>query len=367
LNRLLVIGAGATIEECIRSGNFPNDPQKLFPTTKNFCNKFFNPLSSSLLAATASYLDAHGIPFETKLLNIKDGNRIPFDISILNINDGDKISDEDLEKCPIGVFKRMESQNPEIFNIEKLSEFAWGIVGSDQAFWRDFVKSGIYDNLMWLFLYQFGSGKGNPMLAGTKVAAQLRPNDLVINLNYDIAFDLALKQIGKDICYAPQKRNNNILVIKPHGSINCYINHKNGNYYFTEPDKIAGSVSIDRGDDGIFDPFGSLFPPRLNKNYKMHPMAKAILETAQPYNVHIVTFWGVGLTESDIDLLSIYKKATKKAQTIEFINPDKRAYQKAMKLLKKEIEWFSNLDQWVSKYENTTTKTSSDNKSQPNH
>lgn len=31
------------------------------------------------------------------------------------------------------------------------------------------------------------------MLAGTKVASQLDNSDVAINLNYDIAFDLALK------------------------------------------------------------------------------------------------------------------------------------------------------------------------------
>lgn len=188
------------------------------------------------------------------------------------------------------------------------------------------------------------------MFAGTKVAEQLKSDDVVINLNYDIAFDLALKQAGKVICYAPHFEKNTIHLIKPHGSINLYINYKNKNWFFTEPDQTAGSVSIDRGDEGIFDPFGGIIPPRLNKNYKLHPMAKAILDTVRTYNPRVLTFWGIGLTESDIDLLSIYREAAKNAEAIEFINPDKSACRKTILLLEKEIKRFEKLDDWLSQF-----------------
>lgn len=202
MDRLLVVGAGATIEECIRSGNLPKDPQYLFPSIKNFCAKFFQPMSSSLFYATASYLIANGIPFDKKLLNMPDGGKLPHNMQILNIKDGDKVTDEDLANGPVGTFIKMEKANPSLYNIEKLCEFAWNSIDADEAYWRDFVYSGIFDKLQWLFYYQFGSGLGKPMLAGTKVASQLDNYDVVINLNYDIAFDLALKQIGKNICYA---------------------------------------------------------------------------------------------------------------------------------------------------------------------
>jgi hypothetical protein len=49
---------------------------------------------------------------------------------------------------------------------------------------------------------QFGLGEGVPMNAGRKVAGFLSSGDAVLNLNYDVAFDLALKQASKTIVYA---------------------------------------------------------------------------------------------------------------------------------------------------------------------
>ncbi len=182
MDRLLVVGAGATIEECFRSGNLPSDPKYLFPSIKNFCSKFFQPMSSSLFYATASYLIANGISFDRKFLNMPDG-KLPHDMRILNIKDGNKVIDEDLANGPVGIFIKMEKENPSLYNIERLCEFAWNSVENDEAFWRDFVYSGIYDKLQWLFYYQFGSGLGRPMLAGRRVASQLENYDVVINLN----------------------------------------------------------------------------------------------------------------------------------------------------------------------------------------
>ena len=351
MDRLLVVGAGATIEECIRSGNLPNDPKSLFPSIKNFCAKFFQPMSSSLFYATASYLIANEIPFDKKFLNMPlDGEKLSHSMQILNIKDGDKVTDEDLANGPIGTFVKMEKENPRIYNIERLCEFAWNSVGADNAFWRDFVYSGIYDKLQWLFYYQFGSGLGKPMLAGTKVANQLDNYDGVINLNYDIAFDLALKQAGKNICYAPHFKENAIYVLKPHGSINLYMNYKTKKWFFAEPDKVAGSVSLDLGNEGIFDPFESIIPPRLNKNYKLHPMAKAILHSIRTYKSNKLTFWGIGLTESDVDLLEIYREASSTAKVVEFINPDESACAKASSLLDREVKWFASLGEWLEQF-----------------
>jgi hypothetical protein len=188
------------------------------------------------------------------------------------------------------------------------------------------------------------------MLAGAKVANQLDNYDVVLNLNYDIAFDLALKQRGKKICYAPHFIENAIYLLKPHGSINLYINHKSKKWFFSEPDKVAGSVSLDCGDEGIFDPFGSIIPPRLNKNYKLHPMAQAILYTIRTYKANKLTFWGIGLAESDVDLLEIYNEASSTAKVVEFINPDQSACTKASSLLGREVKWFSSLGKWLEQF-----------------
>jgi hypothetical protein len=147
LDRLLVVGAGATIEECMISGKLPKDPQFLFPSIKNFCARFFQPMSSSLFYATASYLISNGIPFDKKFLNMPDDGKLPHDMEILNIKDGDRVTDEDFANGPVGTFIRMEKENPGVYNIERLCEFAWNALGDDEMFWRDFVYSGIFDKL----------------------------------------------------------------------------------------------------------------------------------------------------------------------------------------------------------------------------
>ncbi len=156
--------------------------------------------------------------------------------------------------------------------------------------------------------------------------------------------------MGKNICYAPQFRENAIYVLKPHGSINLYINHKNKKWFFSEPDKVAGSVSLDFREEGIFDPFEGIIPPRLNKNYKLHPMAQAIFRTIRTYKSNKLTFWGIGLTESDVDLLEIYREASSTAKVVEFINPDQSACEKASSLLGKEVKWFENLGKWLRQF-----------------
>ncbi|MBI5931314.1 MAG: hypothetical protein HY862_18550 [Chloroflexi bacterium] len=335
MNRLLIVGAGASLEECKQSGNYPNDPERYLPSIKNFCGKLFQRDSEILLQVTSSYLDKLGMKYDSKLINLKPG---------------DSFSSDDMEKSPIGIFLKLESQSPEEHNIERLCEYVWVTFGASIQLWEAFIYAGIYLHLFTLFTRQFGLGIGVPMLAGRRVANQLTSSDVVLNLNYDIAFDLALKQSGKNICYAPDLRENAISILKPHGSFNFYVNLVNGNCYFEEPDRIHGSVSIPDPSGGFFSPHGGIVPPRLNKSYIHHPGAEIILDTCRPFLPKIVTFWGVGLTDSDVDLLSIYREAATSAEIIEFINPAMEAHQKAEKLLNREIAFFATLDQWLEKY-----------------
>jgi hypothetical protein len=332
MRRLLVVGAGASIEECKRSGQYPNDPNRYLPVIRNFCSKLFQPDSDVLLKVTASYLDKHNIPFDAKLSNLKSG---------------DTFTGEDMKKSPIGVFLQLEVQAPEQHNIERLSEHAWHTFGTDHKFWDRFIHDGIYLYLFALFTEQFGLGVGRPMLAGRQVANRLVAGDAVLNLNYDIAFDLALKQAGKLIRYAPDFDQNSISVLKPHGSFNFYVNLESGTCYFEEPERIVGSVDISDPRGGTFSVRPGIIPPRFNKSYERHPGAENILSTGRPFAPKTVTFWGVGLTDSDIDLLSLYRETASGAKTIEFINPDTKAYQKAVDLLGKSIIHFPTFDQWL--------------------
>lgn len=334
MKRLLIVGAGATIEECLQSGNYSNDLEKSFPVIGNFCKKLFQPDSHVLLYATASYLEAHSIQFDSKMLNLKEG---------------DTWTGNDAISSPIGTFLRLESSMPEAHNIERLCEYVWQTFGNSKEIWDEFIYSGIYFKLFAIFTEQFGMGLGVPMLAGNQVANLLEVGDKVINLNYDIAFDLALKQVHKPICYAPDYRHDAISVLKPHGSMNFYVNLENGNCYFEEPELVSGSIGLPDPQGGYFFPHSGFVPPRLNKNYKQHPAAEIILNTDRPFFPKIVSFWGIGLTDSDLDLLAVYREATLHAEKIEFINPSYEAWTKAQSLLKRDITHFSTFDSWINK------------------
>jgi hypothetical protein len=186
------------------------------------------------------------------------------------------------------------------------------------------------------------------MKVGAQVASKLTAEDVVLNLNYDIAFDLALKQLGKPVCYAPEVRLGATLVLKPHGSFNIYVNLSNGNFFFEDPDRIYGSVGVtDPAGGGVFPQHG-IVPPRLNKSYDQHPCAQMILETNRPFRPKVVTFWGVGLTDSDIDLLDLYREAVAQADLVEFINPKVAARDNAARLLASDVHHFPTFESWCA-------------------
>lgn len=331
MNQFLVVGAGATVEECQRSGTHPHDPEWQFPVIANFCSKLFDQTSSALSKATASYLTSLGISFDTTLLELKAG---------------DSFTSEDIRRGPIGTFLQLEAHAPAEHNIERLAEHVWQTVGANQSFWSAFIHDGIYLGLFARFSEQFGLGAGRPMVAGCRVASALAPGDVVLNLNYDIAFDLALKQAGHALCYSPDSRPGAIAVLKPHGSFNLYVDISNGDCFFEEPDRIAGSVGLPNPQGGVFFAQEGIVPPRLNKSYRQHPCAEAILATGRPFSPVTVTFWGVGLTDSDVDLLALYREATVGAERVEFINPSPEACGNAGRLLGVRIDHFDSLDSW---------------------
>lgn len=333
MSRVVVVGAGASIEECARSGAHPNDPMWSFPTIANFCEKLFDRTSKTLWEVTASYLGEHAVPFNPRLLSLAPG---------------DSFTGADLDAGPTGVFLRLERDDCQHHNIETLCEHGWRRFGSNAELWAQFIHDGIYLSLFAVFSEQFGLGPGRPMRAGVAVADRLGPRDKVVNLNYDIAFDLALVQAGKAVCYAPEGSDESIAVYKPHGSFNLYVNLANGNCFFEQPDRIPGSVGFPDPDGGTFFAQNGIVPPRLNKSYEQHPAAECILKHGRPFAPDVLTFWGVGLTSSDVDLLSLYREAAETAATIEFINPSKTACEQARGLLQREIIHHAELSTWLS-------------------
>jgi hypothetical protein len=333
MNRLLVVGAGATIEESKRSGNHPTDPTWAFPVISDFCSKLFDPTSEALLKATASYLDQSGVPYDPKLLSLRVG---------------DSFSADDITQGPVGIFLQLEAEVPTKHNIERLCEHVWHRFGRDSAFWATFIHDGIFLKLFAIFSEQFGLGSGRSMEVGRRVASTLAATDVILNLNYDIAFDLALKQVGKLTCYAPEVRPGAILCLKPHGSFNFYVNLSNGNCFFEEPDRIHGSVGIPDPAGGVFFQQHGIVPRRLNKSYDQHPSAQVILDTQRPFLPKFVTFWGVGLTDSDLDLLAVYREAATQAETVEFINPSSVACENAVRLLGVDVQHCPTLEAWFT-------------------
>jgi hypothetical protein len=59
-------------------------------------------------------------------------------------------------------------------------------------------------------------------------------------------------------------------------------------------------------------------------------------------------FWGVGLTESDADLLSLYRAWARRARVVQTINPDPKAVARAEELLRRSVERFDDAAEWVA-------------------
>jgi hypothetical protein len=181
---------------------------------------------------------------------------------------------------------------------------------------------------------------------GTRVAAHLRAGDRIINLNYDTAFDIALQQARKFILYSPAEDAEAVIVYKPHGSFNLYANRESGDFFFSNPCKPRGSPDVEDGSGGIWSLSAAIIAPRLHKGYKAHPIAQYILSHLADHHPSVVTFWGVGLADSDGDLLDIYMPACASAQRVEFVNPDAAAYDRALRLLGVPIIQHKDLDSW---------------------
>jgi hypothetical protein len=88
-------------------------------------------------------------------------------------------------------------------------------------------------------------------------------------------------------------------------------------------------------------------PPRFNKKYAQHPIARIIIDGIVSFRPDIVTFWGVGLTDSDADLLDVYRKWIASTSVIEVINPDAAVTDRAMRIFKMDVRHYSTLEEWL--------------------
>lgn len=333
--RLLVVGAGASIEEQRRSGERAAQP---FPTVQTFCSYWDKasiiPLPTICIAR---YLDANCIPYNRAVLDLYEG-RV------------DSLSAEHARNDPLQVIERVSRETPEQHNAERVYEFVWNEIANDSRCWATFVEHTVFIPVYLLQIQNFfENGKGWKELSASKmVCSWLTDKDRVINLNYDTVFDIALKQVGLRFSYSPFEQQGGIRLYKPHGSLNFYFNDLHNELRAIEPDELPGTIHYPDDRGGTWHPRATILPPRLNKKYHQHPVTRLILGDVKALVPEILTFWGIGLTDSDIELSRIYRFAATSAKRIEFINPDTRAFEKAHALLRKPITHFRTLEEWQS-------------------
>ena len=110
---------------------------------------------------------------------------------------------------------------------------------------------------------------------------------------------MALEQLARPFAYSPNKpKANEPVVCKPHGSLNLITNDTS--FTFGQPDWLG--IPEPQG----FNSFRGFIFPRINKSYEQHPIAKIMLGSIRGRHPKQVAMWGVGLTDSDADLLSLY-------------------------------------------------------------
>lgn len=221
-----------------------------------------------------------------------------------------------------------------------------GVAGSDPGpddYWDNLLYHGIgrplADAQMNCF-YENGIGF-RPLTATQSVARRLGAGDFVLNLNYDTVFEVGLSQVGHTFTYAPNRAGpDDLIVCKPHGSLNLVSNAEG--FMFGEPDLVYFLPPPG------FRSFSGLVPPRLNKHYAQHPIAEAILAGAASRRPDSLALWGVGITESDSDLLELYRGWAAGASVVEVINPDPSVAEKARRMFSCPVREFVQLEDWLA-------------------
>jgi hypothetical protein len=311
--RLLVVGAGASYAEAEHAG-VPEDFRP--PFVKNFAKRMWTDSNPHQLLLSF---------FEHRCIDPTDD--------------------------PLARFIELEGSSSSDVSIEPFFEYAYHhgrviLPGHEQ-----FKPASLYDNLLYhgilrpfTFVLLQGLLKDsvqNAPLALTKtVAGHLKPGDAVLNLNYDTIFEIGAEQAGHKLAFLPNKPSADYLAVsKPHGSFNLLVTE--GGFYFAKP-YFAGDVQPSDGSTN----YGGFVPPRLNKHYDQHPIAHTILQATKEIQPTSVVFWGIGLTESDTDLLSLYQHWTRSAQKVEFINPSVNDLDKAKVLLGVDVDHYSTVADW---------------------
>ena len=238
-------------------------------------------------------------------------------------------------------FKVSENPPPGYISGLHIREGGSMAVEAPATFWDDLLFNGI-GNPLTFHMSQcfFENGVGWRSLDLTKsVASRFEPGDLILNLNYDTTFEIALEQLARPFAYAPGPANGSqLLVCKPHGSLNMVTN--DSGLSFGE----LGWLGLPEPDG--YRSYSGFLPPRLNKRYAQHPIAKMILDSVRDRHPRHVAMWGVGLTDSDADLIELYSSWVRRAGSLDIINPSAEVAKKAKVLFSCEVRHFTNVSDW---------------------
>jgi hypothetical protein len=224
----------------------------------------------------------------------------------------------------------------------RMSGDTYGPQGEPPAtFWRDFQYHGIGNGLLIYLIECFHvNGVGFRSFDLTKsVAAKYGAGDLILNLNYDTVFEMALEQMVRPFCYAPGKPSDDeMLICKPHGSINLVTNDTG--FTFGQPDWWG--TPEPQG----YSSFSGFMPPRLNKRYSQHPIAHMMLDALTDRHPRHVAMWGIGLTDSDADLIDLYSAWVRRTGSLDVINPATEVADKARALFGRPVRHFKDVAEW---------------------
>jgi hypothetical protein len=308
--RVLIVGAGASIEEAKRAGA----PEEFWPpTVANFAKKMWDgPLNQFSNYWLPDYLQQQGV---------------------------------DPWPDPTRVFIQLSANPQAQINVERLFEYCWENKGRKfEGDWENLIYHGVLYPLVTLLSMAFyENGVGIKQLeAGKMVVDRLQDGDLVLSLNYETLFEIAATQRGRQLTYVPnQFSGNGILVAKPHGSLNLLADDQK--FWFAHPDCIGALPSS--ADN--YRNYRAIVPPRFNKTYAQHDIAKIIFNAIANLHPDVLTFWGVGLSDSDVDLVDVYKKWIASGSVVEVINPDDTVSEKATKILDRDICFYPSIEKWI--------------------
>ncbi len=330
----LIVGAGATFAEALALGN---PTEKCPPLIRDFARKTWENYTPH--PYLEEYLQRIGYPN----FDPRDPRILFFELEEKGVTHVEKFMEFVWENRDASF---PVSETPPAGYISglhiRLSATSYGPTGERPAtFWDNLQYHGI-GNALVLYLIQcfHENGVGFRNLELTKsVAMKYGSGDLVLNLNYDTVFEIALNQLALPFVYAPnQPKEGELIVCKPHGSINLVTNKTA--FTFGQPEWWGTPET--QG----FRSFSGFVPPRLNKKYDQHPISKLILNAARNRRPRHLAMWGVGLTDSDADLIELYTAWVKRATSVDIINPSSEVAEKAERIFGRPVRHFADVAAW---------------------